>query len=169
MRGGFQREGARKPENRGRARGRGERGTSLVEQSFVIVFLLAMILGIIDFGRALYTYHFVSNIAREATRWASVRSENCNQAALGPNCGGTIPSMFKANMSTMGLDPSKITFTTTYLAPPSVRATSCPTVDNLPGCMVHVDVKYDYTFLFAPFIAAPAITMTSSSEMLITQ
>jgi hypothetical protein len=35
--------------------------------------------------------------------------------------------------------------------------------------MVHVDVTYTYTFFFAPFIAAPAITMNSSSEMLITR
>lgn len=148
----------------------GQRGSSLVEQSFIIVFLLAMILGIIDFGRALYTYHFVSNVAREATRWASVRSgKHCGVLSGCPASNASIQTTYEANMSTMGLDPSKITFTTTYAAPPSVGATSCPAVNNLPGCMVHVDVKYDYTFLFAPFIAAPPVTMTSSSEMLITQ
>ena len=167
----LQRKGNSKTARYRRGHRLGQRGSSLVEQSFIIVFLLAMILGIIDFGRALYTYHFVSNVAREATRWASVRSgRNCNGVLSGcPPSNVNIQTTYKANMSTMGLDPNKITFTTTYAAPPSVGATSCPAVNNLPGCMVHVDVKYDYTFLFAPFIAAPPVTMTSSSEMLITQ
>jgi Flp pilus assembly protein TadG len=153
-----------------------ERGSSLVEQSFVIVFLLTMMLGIIDFGRALYTYHFVSNVAREATRWASVRSVKCDSSALGANCtataspsGGTVQSTFRANLSTMGLDPTKVKFVTTYAAPPSIGATSCPAATNLPGCMVHVDVTYSFTFIFASFIAVPAVSMNSSSEMLITQ
>jgi len=72
-------------------------------------------------------------------------------------------------MSTMGLDPTKITFATTYVVPPGNGAALCPAVTNLPGCMVHVDVTYTYTFMFAPFIAAPPISMFSSSEMLITQ
>jgi Flp pilus assembly protein TadG len=148
------------------------RGSSLVEQSFVIVFLLTMMLGIIDFGRALYTYHFVSNVAREATRWASVRSSSCKPGGWLPGCpasGNTIRTTFKANMATMGLDPSKVTFTTTYAAPPGVAVTSCTAIGNHPGCMVHVDVTYTFAFFFAPFIAAPPISMTSGSEMLITQ
>jgi len=148
------------------------RGSSLVEQSFIIVFLLTMMLGIIDCGRALYTYHFVSNVAREATRWASVRSTRaCATGPITP-CpadAGNIRSTFTATMSSMGLDSSKITITPTYAAPPSIGASSCPAVNNLAGCMVHIDVTYHYTFLFAPFISAPPITMSSSSEMLITQ
>jgi TadE-like protein len=148
-------------------------GSSLVEQSFIIVFLLTMMLGIIDCGRALYTYHFVSNVAREATRWASVRSTNaCAPGRPNTPCpanAGNIRSTFTASMSNMGLDSSKLTITPTYAAPPSIGASSCPAVNNLAGCMVHIDVTYHYTFLFAPFISAPPITMSSSSEMLITQ
>jgi Flp pilus assembly protein TadG len=149
-----------------------QRGSSLVEQSFIIVFLLTMMFGIIDCGRALYTYHFVSNVAREATRWASVRSRSCNASAVppGPATNSNVQSTFTTNLTTMGLDPSNITFTTTWVVPPGVAATSCPGANqNVAGCMVHIDVRYSYTFLFAPFISAPPISMTSSSEMLITQ
>jgi Flp pilus assembly protein TadG len=169
---GLQHEGAKKRAQIRIASQRKERGSSLVEQSFIIVFLLTLMLGIIDCGRALYTYHFVSNVAREATRWASVRSTTCNASAVppGPATNGDVQSTFTANLTTMGLDPSKITFNTTWLVPPGVGATSCPVAGvNKIGCMVHIDVTYHYTFLFAPFISAPAITMTSSSEMLITQ
>jgi len=75
---------------------------------------------------------------------------------------------YKANMSTMGLDPTR-SHSRRRMPRRECRRYVLPAVNNLPGCMVHVDVKYDYTFLFAPFIAAPPVTMTSSSEMLITQ
>jgi Flp pilus assembly protein TadG len=167
-----QREGSNQGARTRRAFKFRARGSSLVEQSFIIVFLLTMMLGIIDCGRALYTYHFVSNVAREATRWASVRSLTCDGSALSdcPASNANVQTNFTTNLSTMGLDPSKVTFVTTWVLPPGVGAASCPgSNQNKVGCMVHVDVTYNYTFLFAPFLAAPPITMSSSSEMLITQ
>jgi hypothetical protein len=150
-----------------------ERGSSLLEQSFILVFLLTMMFGIIDCGRALYTYHFVSNAAREASRWASVRSDTCDRFALSAcpvdPSGNNLQTAFTANLSNMGLDPGKITFTTSWVAPPGVGAAACVPPTNKIGCMVHIDVAYDYTFFFAPFISAPPIRMASSSEMLITQ
>jgi TadE-like protein len=152
-----------------------ERGSSLVEQSFVLVFLLTMLFGIIDFGRALYTYHFVSNVAREATRWASVRSSKCTvlPECPGDNSGKDVQKAFKgnkANLAAMGIDSKQLTFTTTWVVPPGVGAASCTAAGlNRVGCMVHVDVSYSYTFLFGSFIAAPPLTMSSSSEMLVTQ
>jgi Flp pilus assembly protein TadG len=50
------------------------RGSSLVEQSFIIVFLLTMMLGIIDCGRALYTYHFVSNAVGQRAEHERLRA-----------------------------------------------------------------------------------------------
>jgi Flp pilus assembly protein TadG len=170
---GFQRRRAKHGAPVRAAFARRERGSSLLEQSFILVFLLTVMFGIIDCGRALYTYHFVSNVAREASRWASVRSQSCDGSALsgcpGDLSGDNLRTAFKANLSSMGLDPTKVTFTTSWVVPPGVGAASCPTpISNNVGCMVHVDVTYAYTFLFAPFIAAPAINMSSSSEMLIT-
>src|SRR4029077_17627636 len=56
----------------------GEDGNNLIEYAFVFMFFMSMVLGIVDFSRALYTYHFLSNVAREATRYASVRGSTCN-------------------------------------------------------------------------------------------
>jgi Flp pilus assembly protein TadG len=170
---GFQRERAHhRTQIRVAAKSK-ERGSSLLEQSFILVFLLTMMFGIIDCGRALYTYHFVSNVAREASRWASVRSQSCDGSALvgcpGDLTGNNLQTTFKANLSSMGLDPAKVTFATSWVAPPGVGAASCTAPTNQIGCMVHVNVTYNYTFFFAPFIAVPPITMASSSEMLITQ
>ena len=147
---------------------RGERGSNLVEQSFIIVFLLTMLFGIVEFGRAMYTYHFVSTAAREASRWASVRGSRCS--AL-PDCNATpsdVQTTFSANMSSMGLDPSKISFVTTWVAPPGVTSGSCTPGKNDPGCAVNVDVTYSYKFLF-PFLPSSTVTMKSQSQMVITQ
>ena len=37
-----------------------ERGSTLVEFALVLIVLMVMMFGIIDFARALYTYHFVA-------------------------------------------------------------------------------------------------------------
>src|SRR5690348_7145449 len=60
-----------------RACGRGEKGSTLVEFALVFMLLMTMMLGIVNFGRALYAYHFVSNAARSATRWAAVNGNTC--------------------------------------------------------------------------------------------
>ena len=54
-----------------------EEGSSLVEFALIFLVLMTMMLGIIDFCRAAYAYHFVSNAAREATRYAAVRGSTC--------------------------------------------------------------------------------------------
>jgi hypothetical protein len=41
--------------------------------------LLLLLVGIIDFGRALFVYSEVSNAAREAVRYAAVSPDDCNE------------------------------------------------------------------------------------------
>src|SRR5580658_7251394 len=60
-----------------------QRGTTILESAVMISVLLVMMFGVIGFGNALYTYHFVSNTAREATRWASVRGSTCTGGLAG--------------------------------------------------------------------------------------
>jgi len=140
-----------------------QRGSALVEQALVLTFLLTVMFGIIDCGRALYTYHFVSNAAREATRWASVRSET---SLLGTADNSAVKA-FVSNVSGMGLDPSLISTSTNFLAPPH-GSPRCPPGTNLTGCVVEVQVNYDYKFFF-PFLPNGTVTMTSKSELVITQ
>ena len=52
---------------------KGETGSGLVEYAIVFTVFMTMLLGVADFGRAMYAYHFVSSAAREATRYAIVR------------------------------------------------------------------------------------------------
>ena len=49
---------------------RNERGASLVETALVLPLLLLLLVGIIDVGRAYYTYISIYNAAREGGRYA---------------------------------------------------------------------------------------------------
>ena len=154
-----------------RARGDGgrQRGAAIVEQALILPVLLAVMFGAIDMSRALYTYHYVSYAAREATRWASVRS--------GPLNGGPVDQAdiqtFVSNVSGMGLDPARITSSASWVAPPN-RTPLCPgglansALNNKPGCVVQVTVNYNYKFIF-PFLPNGTFRMSSESQMIITQ
>jgi len=50
----------------------GERGQGLVEIALVLPVFLLIVLGTIDFGRAIYYYSVISNGAREGARYAIV-------------------------------------------------------------------------------------------------
>jgi Flp pilus assembly protein TadG len=157
------------------ARGSKERGGSLVEQAFAIVLLLTIIFAIIDFGRALYTYHFVSNVAREATRWASVRGKTCIGLAGGCPANVSDVQTYVSAVSGMGLDSTKITTTPQWGPAPNNApvcggaASTTPTPTNsLPGCVVQVQVQYAYKFFF-PFLPKSTVNMSSASEMVISQ
>jgi Flp pilus assembly protein TadG len=152
----------------GRAR---QRGTTLLESAVMISVLLLMMFGVVGFGTALYTYHFVSNTAREATRWASVRGSTCplNLPSLPDGCpaADTDVNAYVQNLSTgIGLDPTKVTTTTTWVAPPNNLAV-CTTQPNSPGCVVKVQVQYSFQFLF-PLLPS-GFTMQSTSQMVISQ
>jgi Flp pilus assembly protein TadG len=144
-----------------------ERGTSMLESSVMISVLLVMMFGIVGFGNALYTYHFVSNTAREATRWASVRGATCGGLPDGCPAADTDVNAYVQNLSTgIGLDPTKVTTTTTWVAPPNNLA-ACVSQHNSPGCVVKVQVQYSFQFLF-PLLPS-GFTMQSTSQMVISQ
>lgn len=154
---------------------------------FALIFLLmmAMMLGIIDFCRVAYSYHFVSEAAREATRWAAVNGETCSGDG---SCNGTSPmnngpasasdiQTYVTNITPPGIDSTKITTTATW----PVQANG-PTIcnnavggvgpyKNYPGCTVEVTVSYNFSFVFPlvykAFSSTGTIALSSTSEMVI--
>jgi Flp pilus assembly protein TadG len=144
-----------------------ERGTTMLESAVMISVLLLMMFGVIGFGTALYTYHFVSNTAREATRWASVRGATCSGLSGGCPAKDTDVDAYVQNLSTgIGLDPTKVTTITTWVAPPNNLAT-CASQNKNPGCVVKVQVQYSFQFLFP--LLPTGFTMQSTSQMVISQ
>jgi Flp pilus assembly protein TadG len=141
---------------------KGEQGNNLVEYALVFMIFISLLLGIVDFSRALYTYHFLSNVARDATRWAAVNGATCtNDGSCAASASQTDIQNYVANITPPGVDPTKLTTTPSW---PGTGAVC--TVANSPGCPVQVQVSYQFNFI-VPFISTTPLTLTSSSEMTI--
>jgi Flp pilus assembly protein TadG len=158
---------------------RNERGSTLVEFALVIMVVLTLMMGIMEFSRFLYTFHFVSDAAREGTRYSSVRGNTF----VGTVCSTTRPyacDATAANVQTYvqslappGIVGNSITVTTTWPgATPSGSTAPCtsPNASNSVGCYVQVLVSYPYKFMF-PFLPSGLTTwtVTSTSEVVISQ
>ena len=148
-----------------------ERGSALLEFGLVAIVLFMLIFGIIDFGRALFAYHFVANAAREGTRYESVRGAACTLPMNDCNDGGSAVRAYLQNEATgSGLNRSQLTVNTTWPLPPPYSPAVCATKYgfNSPGCTVQVAVSYNFQFVF-PLLPASPLNMSSTSEAVITQ
>lgn len=143
-----------------------ERGASLPETTIVMSIVLALTFGIIDFGRAMYTYGFVAQLAREGTRWASVHgADSCtNSQNTLPDCNASAADIqsYVQSLSQGATVASNIS-----VKPPVY---SCPSGSsgNAPGCTVTLTVTYPFTFIL-PYLPKAGIAMSSSSQMVISQ
>jgi hypothetical protein len=149
------------------SRSNGEKGAALLEYSFVLIVLFACIFGIIDFGRAMYTYHFISNAARDGTRYAMVRGSVC---ATEPGCTpadvSSYQTLLRSQMAGMGLDPNALSAPTTW-PPVANNPWICTIIFNSPGCTVQVQATYNFKFIFP--LMPGNFTMQSTSQMVISQ
>ncbi len=141
-----------------------ERGSGIAETAIVMGVVLALLFGIIDFGRTMYTYAFVAQLARQGARWAIVRGSQCT---LLDHCNASNNDVqtYVRSLSYGATDANSITVTTTW------PTTDCPpnyTAVNQPGCLVSVNVQYPFKFI-APFVSGAQLTMSSTSQMVISQ
>ena len=125
-------------------RRRRQAGQSLVETALVLPILLVILMGIFDFGRAIFAYNAVSNSAREAVRVAIV---NQNATAVEN----------EAKQSAIGLDPNEIDVT---FGIPDCGSTV------LVGCTAQVTVDHQWTAI-TPIIGnlVGPIQLSSTTEM----
>jgi Flp pilus assembly protein TadG len=137
-----------------------QRGASLPETAIVLAVVLAMLFGIIDFGRAMYTYAFVAQLARQGARWMIVRGSQCS---LLDHCGAgqTEVQTYVRGLSEGMTNPNNI-----QVSPPAFSG--CAPVSNAPGCTVAVTVTYPFNFLL-PYLPVGTINMSSTSKMVISQ
>jgi Flp pilus assembly protein TadG len=174
-----------------------ERGSAMYELAFVGIITFTLIFAIMDFSHAMYAYHFVSNAAREATRYASVRgstfsSTPCAFPSVVYACETNLADIEAYVKSTIpsGISVSSVSSSTTIPCPtsstvgqvyvcakwggvPTGAAGTCPSNPGggeNPGCLVEVQVQYVYGFTL-PLVSKDvgSISMTSTSEMTIEQ
>jgi Flp pilus assembly protein TadG len=142
---------------------RGDAGSGLVEYALIFMLFMSMLLGIADFARALYADHYVSNAARDASRWAAVNGSTCadDGSCASPASSGTIQS-FVTNNVPLGIDSSQLTVSSSW----PFAAGACATTPKAPGCLVQVTVQYKFNFVF-PFVSNKTLTFKSVSQTVI--
>jgi Flp pilus assembly protein TadG len=135
----------------------GQRGSGLPEMAIVATALLALMFGIIDFGRAMYTYSFVAQLARSGARWAIVRGSGCTVL---DHCNASSANVqtYVQSLSLGMMNASRITAT---LGLPNNGCQSA-------GCPVVVTVTYPFSFMTGVLPSA-SFNMSSSSQMVISQ
>ena len=139
-----------------------ERGSTLAEFAIAVTASMTMIVGIVDFGRGLYTNHFVSNAARLATRYASVRGSACTASGC-PATAASIQSYVRGLAPE--LNQNSITVTTQWNTAPGCGDAA----HKGAGCYVQVSVSYPFKFAAVPLLPSYTMTMQSTSTMIISQ
>ena len=153
-------------------------GAQLVETALTMGILMTMLIGLFQITLAVYSYHYVSDAAREATRWAIVRGSNCVGLTACGAANSDIQS-YVQNLGYPGITAANLTTTTTWytatmntaVTPNTVVLTSCGTSPggcNYPGNQVRVQVTYNFP-VNIPFVPASTLALTSNSAMIISQ
>lgn len=147
--------------------GHGEEGAAIVETALSMLILLSVVFGLIEICLALYTYHYVSDAAREGSRYAIVHGSTCTVS--GASCTVTQADIqtYVQGLGYPGINPSNLTVTTTWSAYPA-GGTCIAVACNGPGDLVTVLAEYNFN-LAIPFVSTSALNLTSTSSMVISQ
>ena len=164
-----------------RSLARDEQGGSLVEMALSCLILIPFLFGIVQLSMALYCYHYASDAAREATRWAIVRGQTCGSLFSSSYCSPTDKTATGATANDIAQYVKKlgypysgsVTTTAKWCAAGGAPATwtSCSTAkagNNIAGNQVKVTVSYAYPRVI-PFIKNNTINISSTSSMTIVQ
>jgi Flp pilus assembly protein TadG len=155
-----------------------EEGSELVETALSYGILLTLLIGLMQILLAVYAYHYVSEAARDATRWAIVRGANCT-GLTGCGAANSDIQTYLRNQAYPGITAANLTTTTTWytsamntsVTPNTVVLTACGTAPagcNYPGNQVKVLVTYTFP-LNIPFVNSANIAINSTSAMVISQ
>jgi Flp pilus assembly protein TadG len=140
---------------------RAEAGSSIVEFALASIILFALVFGVMAICMALYSYNVVSEAAREATRYAIVRGSACTSFATA--CPATTTDI-KTYVQGLGFPLININ----PLSPTLTAVASWPNGNKNPGNPVQVTVTYTFP-LGIPFMPSRALSMSSTSQMIISQ
>jgi Flp pilus assembly protein TadG len=170
--------------NRAAARRRGlfsEEGAGLVETAFAISVFLMLLFAIFDFSLACYAYHYVSDAAREGSRFAIVRGSDCSTYSSTTPCPAAASDIasYVQNFGYPGIDTTQMAVNVQTCKPTTTTdsngnpVTSWPTCSsgttyNDPGDQVQVTVSYPF-LVSVPFWKSESLTISSQSSMVISQ
>lgn len=132
-------------------RRKNQRGQATIESALSLLVFLPVLFGIIEFGHLIYTYNYVHYMARDATRYASVRGST----SASPATSASIETYVRNQA--VAMVPSDIAV-----------ATAFANDSNAPGSSVTVTVSYPFPGLIG-WVMPSAPTVVSRSQMKILQ
>lgn len=164
----------------------GESGSVLVETALTLVFFVALMIALIELSMIMYSFHYLSNAAREGSRYAIVRGYDwataCpsgNYLTVGGGCYTSTADIqsYIQNLGFPGINGSNISVTVGCATTPggafsNAFDTTCigATTSNVQAGVVQVSVSYPFSWgLNLPYFNIPTWTLTSTSEMTIAQ
>src|SRR4051812_13700590 len=121
---------------------RSERGSAMLEGALCFTVFLMIVFGIVDFGRAVFAYNFVSYAAHDATRYAAVRGSS----STSPVSSTDVTTYVKGEA--IALDPAAFTVTTAW------------SPDNKAGSTVSVKVRYNFASILPYMTSQIAVQST---------
>lgn len=144
-----------------------EKGSGLVEFALSVITILMILFLIIDVGRALYAYNWLTDAARRGTRFAMVRGTVCDPNLATYCHTDSMPRGAQASdietyvrSLNVGIDGSQLTVDSHCFVGGNVAA--------LPPCAAPawVQVKLSYNFKFVNILFPSNVhwTMTAASE-----
>ena len=128
---------------------RDRRGTAAVEFAFVAPIILGLTVGTIDVGRLVWSASALDHMAREATRFASVRGSE-----------SVVPAT-KTDLETyihdrvIGMNPNDVTVTVTW------------SPSNASGSTIAVQLDYQFVFFLSGLVGLDPIQLRGDSVMVV--
>ena len=152
-----------------------EEGVTIIETAIVVISMLLLMTGVIDFSRALYADIYIGYVAHSATRYAMVRGTtfagtSCTTTTT-QNCDETSSDIvtYAKSSAPLGIATgTDMTITPTW--PGTGPTGSCTTTNgtNSPGCIVNVQVVYNFRFAL-PFVSNSVLVLKSASTVTIVE
>ncbi|HEV2576603.1 MAG TPA: TadE family protein [Acidobacteriaceae bacterium] len=152
-----------------------EHGAAVIELLASVIVLVTLVFGCVAISMAFYTNEVLNEYARDASRYAIVHGNGCEEAAHSDaSCSISTGSTANAALKTYlnheifpGINGNHLSISTTYAHGPG--ATSCNAANcNGEGDQVTVTVSYPYLYS-VPFIPQQSFTMNAHSTMVISQ
>ena len=151
-----------------------KKGAELVEFALASTIFFFFVFGFMELCTVLFMYNTVAEAARETSRWASVRGASSSVTAGGvTSCANPYITQCPATATQVQ------NYARSFIGGPGMTVTaSWCNADGQTNCVASnsnalkgniVKVKVTYTFANMPFIAKNALSVSSTSEMVIWQ
>ncbi len=143
-----------------------EQGQSLTELALLMPFLVILLLGTIDLGRAYFTYVGITNAAREGARAGMDNPTNAGDCSTSKTIRYSVCQELQSSGFTLANPSTDIAIECSALSPESYSSANCSTVAT--GGRIRVTVQYNFSFMTTQVIGLNSLMMKNWAAMTIT-